>query len=213
MIRWWLVPIAAVLLAAPAPVPARETAEEVLEKVRQKYESIEDAQLSFSETDRFTLTTMERHVDGTLLMKKGNKYRVEFEGETIVTDGQTVWHYSASTHQVLIDRFKMDDRSLSPERILGAAPGDFEATLIGRDKVGKTEAIVLKLLPRGEHSSVKSMKLWVDDKEWFVRKAQVDDMSGKETSYVVHDAKFNSGVPDSRFTYQIPEGAETVDLR
>ena len=211
--RCWILPLALMLAVPAGRLNASDTAEEVLEKLRQKFNTIEDAELTFSETDRFTLTTMEHHVAGTLIMKKGNRYRVAMEGDTIVTDGETVWHYSAATRQVLIDHFKMDERSLSPERILAAAPGDYEAALLGREKVGKNETEVLKLIPQAAHSSLKAMKLWVDDKEWFVRKAELEDVGGKRTSYVVQEAKFNTGVPDSLFSYQIPAGAEVVDLR
>ncbi len=200
------------LLTAATRVAA-ETAQEVMEKVKHTYESIGDAELKFSETDRFALSNVERSITGTLQMKKEHKYRVAMGGDTIVTDGTTVWRYSASTNQVLIDRFKMDERAITPERILGAAPGEFVATLVGRDRVGTTDVVVLKLIPSGERSSVKSMKLWIDESEWFVRKAEVIDVSGKQTSYTVSEARFNLGIPDSRFTYSIPEGAEVVDLR
>ncbi|MBI4535252.1 MAG: outer membrane lipoprotein carrier protein LolA [Ignavibacteriae bacterium] len=190
-----------------------QTAQEVLEMVKKKYDSINDAQLKFSQKARFELARIEEHANGTLFVKKGNKYRVELEEQTIVTNGATVWSYSLPNNQVLIDNFKLQDNPFSPEKILTGAPKDFYATTLGRERVGKSEAIVLKLVPKDDQSVVKSMKLWVDDGDWLIKKVEISDVNGKQTEYLVNDIKVNIGLTDSRFTYQIPEGVEIVDLR
>jgi len=192
---------------------ADESAQDVLTKMRERYESLQDAQFTFSEKTLFGMTKIEQQVSGTLLLKKENKYRIELNGRTIVTDGKTVWSYSAQNNQVLIDDFKMDERSISPQRILAGAPEDYVPTLLGREKSGKLDLIVLKLLPRDEQSFIKSMKVWVDDDEWMVRKVELVEAGGKQTVYVVDDVKVNIGVTDSRFAYEIPQGADVVDLR
>jgi outer membrane lipoprotein carrier protein len=192
---------------------AEDTARDVLDRMKKKYDSIQDAQLRFSQRVKFEMAKIEQNVHGTLLVKKENKYRVELEGQTIVTNGETVWSYSQPNNQVLIDHFKMDDRSLSPERILTGAPEDFAATVVGREMMEKDGVIVLKLLPRDEQAFVRSMKLWVDDATWMIRRVELVDANGRETRYTVNDVRINVGIQDSRFTYQIPEGAEIVDLR
>jgi outer membrane lipoprotein carrier protein len=199
-----------IAFAAPA---LAQTAEEVLEQVRKKYDTVNDAELRFSQTVRFSMSKVEQRLDGTLLMKKGNRYRVETDEMTVVTDGETVWSYSRINNQVLIDRFKLDERSFSPERILMAAPADFSASLLGHEKVGKVEAVVLKLFPATDQSFLSVLKLWVDEGDHLIRKVEMTDANGKETTYVVTEIRINSGVTDGRFTYKIPEGVETVDLR
>ncbi len=192
---------------------AEETAQDVLEKVRKKYDSITDAQLKFSQKTRFEMTKVEQSVTGTLLLKKTNKYRVDTDDQTIVTNGETVWSHSSANKQVLIDHFKMNENIISPEKILTGAPSDFTSTMIGRDKIGKTDVMVLKLVPNNDQSMVKTMKLWVDNSTWLIKKAEIVDVNGKQTEYLVTDVKINTGLQDSRFTYQVPEGAEVVDLR
>ncbi len=192
---------------------AGESSEEILEKVRKRYDSINDAQVKFSQKTMFSISKLEQRTEGTLLVKKQNKYRVEFEDQTIVTNGQTVWSFSASNNQVLIDNFKMDERSFSPEKILTGAPGDFSSTLLGTDKQGKYTLTMLKLVPKGDQSVVAVLKLWVDNADWMIRKVEITDINGKQTVYTVNDIKVNTGLQDSRFIYQIPSGVEVVDLR
>ena len=204
--------IVVLLVALPYSASA-DTAKEIMQNVKKKYDSIEDADLKFVQKTTFGLSKIEQRSTGTLVFKKGNKYRVVTENQTIVTDGETVWSYSAANNQVLIDNFKMDENAFSPERILSGAPGDFGAVLLGEDRVGKTETVVVKLTPGDGHSTIKAMKLWVDNSTWLIRKAEISDVNGKDTEYTVTDIKINSGIEDSEFTYQVPGGAEVVDLR
>jgi outer membrane lipoprotein-sorting protein len=39
------------------------------------------------------------------------------------------------------------------------------------------------------------------------------DVNGRETQYTVRDIDINTGLDDSRFVFDIPEGVEVVDLR
>ena len=192
---------------------AGETAQDVLDKVKKKYDSINDALLRFSQKTRFELSKVEQNVNGTLLLKKENKYRVETEEQTIVTDGETVWSYSVSNKQVLIDHFKMDENTISPEKVLTGAPTEFYSTLLNREKMGKADVVVLKLVPKNDQSLVKTMKLWIDGSTWLIKKAEIAGVNGKQTEYVVSEVKINTGIQDSRFTYEAPEGTEVVDLR
>lgn len=190
-----------------------ETAQDVLDNVKKKYDSISDAQLKFSQRTRFELSKLEQNVTGILLLKKTNKYRVETDDQTIVTNGETVWSYTASNKQVLIDHFKMDENTISPEHVLTGAPAEFTSTLLGKEKIGKVDVAILKLVPQNDQSLVRMMKLWVDNATWLIKKAEITDVNGKQTEYVVTEVKINTGLPDSRFTYQVPEGTEVVDLR
>ncbi len=198
--------------AMAASVVWAQSAQDVLEKARKKYESLTDVQLRFTQTVKFPISSVEQRINGTLEMRKGNHYRVETEEMTVVTDGTTVWSYSRGTNQVLIDRFSMDERTFSPERILTAAPEDFTAMLLGKEKVGTQETVVLKLVPKGE-GFVKSMKIWIGTSDDLTRKVEMVDANGKETTYVVTDLRVDTGIPESRFTMKVPEGAEVVDLR
>ncbi len=205
--------IAAGMFFAGTQTTNAQTAAEVLEHMNGKYESISDAQIRFIQRVKLPMTKIDQSSAGTLFVKKSNKYRVELTDQTIVTNGETVWSYSRPSHQVLIDHFKMNDQSLTPERILTGAPEDFDATLLGDERLDGRKVVGLKLTPKGKNSFISSMKLWVDNGDWMIRKVEVSDAAGKNTTYTVSDIKTDTGLKDSRFTYQIPEGAEVVDLR
>lgn len=201
-----------VLLLAPASA-LTEDAQDVLARVRKKYDSVTDATLRFSQEVKFPLAGINQRLEGKLLLKKTNKYRVELDGQTIVTDGQTVWSYAVATNQVLIDKFKLNERMLSPERLLTTAPDEYAAHIVGKEKIGSAETIALLLTPRSESASVKSLRLWVDEGTSLVKQVLLVDVSGRETLYTVRDIDINRGLEDSRFVFTVPEGVEVVDLR
>jgi len=210
----WGSTIACLFIAAGGPLlSAEENASDVLEKVRRKYDSIRDAELKFSQRVTFERTRLSQTIPGTLVMKKGNHYRLEVGEQTIVTDGVTVWSHSRGTNQVIIDRFKMSEGSLSPERILTGTPEGFAASILGNERLGSTDVIALKLVPKDEQSFLTELKLWIDHDTWFIRKAEIIDVSGKKTAYEIEDIKMNSGVSDTIFSYDPPEGVDVIDLR
>jgi chaperone LolA len=190
---------------------AAEDAQEILQSVKRKYDAIKDAELKFLQRTTSQLSASKQSIAGTLFVKK-QKFRVEVEGQTIITDGDTIWSYNAATKQVVIDKFKKNSRTLSPEKILAAAPTNYSASLVGTEKIGKYATRVLQLVPKDEASLITTMKIWVDD-AWLIRKAEVSDLNGTITSYFVNELKLNANIPDSRFTYRIPKGVEAVDLR
>ena len=207
-----MVSLAALIVAAP-PAHPQESGQEILDKVRKKYDSVTDAEIWFTQRVKFSLSKAEETTSGTVLIKKEHKYRVEAGDQTIVTDGTTVWSYTASLHQVLIDHFKQDERSLTPENLLLGASGGYTPIFIGKERVGKVEASLLKLTPKDEQSMVTGIRLWVDERDWTVKQVEVLDVNGKQTTYTVQQLKLDVGLPDSRFTFQAPKGVDVVDLR
>jgi outer membrane lipoprotein carrier protein len=205
--------LALLMFASLTILTASQKAEDVLDKVRKHYDTITDAELQFTEKILFPMAKIEQQVSGTLFIKKTNKYRVELDEQVIVTDGQTLWSYSASNNQVVIDRFKQDQQSLSPEKILIGTPDNFTATTVGEEKIGGHETTVLKLVPKDDQSFIRSLRLWVDEKDWMIRQVEILDVSEKQTTYAVLQVRTNTGLQDSRFVYNIPEGVNVVDLR
>jgi chaperone LolA len=148
--------------------------------------------------------------EATLSMKKGNRYRIELEDQTIVTDGKSVWTYTKSTHQVIVDAYKEDPASFSPDKVLVNVPDNYTAVLLEPDSSGHP---ILKLTPKRPRSSMKWMKVWVDTDDMLMRTVQVLDASDNLTTYAVQDTKENVGIDDSRFRYEPPPGADVIDLR
>jgi len=192
------------------------TPTEVLENVQKKYTSTSDASAKFAQKVSFKYAKIEQAFTGTVKMKKGNRYRVESQQQTLVTDGKTVWLYTPATKQVLIDTYKNDARTFSPERMLLGLPKNFKATLLAEDAKAAGATYVMKLAPKANTESTKlfkSLKVWVLDDDWSIRKMEYIDLNETRTVYTLTDLEFDAGVADDVFRFTAPAKTSVVDLR
>ncbi len=198
-------------------VPAAQlkeiTAKDVTDRLQRRYDMIDDATTQFEQHVRFGFSAIEESFSGTLTMKKPNRYRIESEHQTIVTDGVTVWAYSPANNQVIVDRYKENQNSISPEQFMLNLPGNYHAVLLGTEKDKEISLINLKLTPKDERSFVKSVKIWVEEGNWMIRKILVLDVNDTETTYTISSIKLNTNVRETMFAFTPPPGTEIVDLR
>lgn len=201
------------IIALTNVVLANENPSKILTKLQKRYDGIKDATITFKQDVIFGVTKSEQSFAGTLLMKKGNRYRIELEDQVIATDGLSVWSYSKSSNQVLIDKYRDNPRSLSPDKLLVNIPEDYTVTILGKEKFGKKETVILKMIPNDKVSNLKWIKVWVDESDYLMYKVQVFDVSENLMTYTVENIKINSGLADTQFQFSIPSDAEVIDLR
>ena len=204
------------LLVLLRPVAAQEedlTVKQITDRVQRRYEMIDDAVVQFEQHVKFGFSDIEQTFDGVLTMKKPNRYRVESEHQTIVTDGTTVWAYSAANKQVIVDRYKENSNSISPEKFMLNLPDNYYVSILETKKDPAGAIVVLKLIPKDDRSFVKSVKLTIEVRTWIVRTIDILDVNETETVYTVRNIKLNTNVGDKSFTFETPPGADVVDLR
>jgi periplasmic chaperone LolA len=189
------------------------TVQYVTENLQKRFEMIDDVTAQFEQHIRNSLSNIEQTFRGTLMMKKPNHYRIESEHQTIVTDGVTVWAYSTANNQVIIDKYKENNNSLSPEQFMLNLPANYYASVLGSEKFSEGTVILLKLVPKDDRSFVKSVKLSVEEHGWLVRKIMILDVNETETTYTVKDIKLNTNIKEKTFVFETPKGAEVIDLR
>lgn len=189
---------------------------QVLDKVRDTYDNITDVTAAFTEEVKFKYSNIQQTLSGELEIKKGNKYRIQTDQQTIVTDGTTVWSYSPVNKQVLIDDYKENAKTFSPDKFLFSVPTDFQAVFLDEKKPESSQMYTLKLIPREgtpSAAAVKSLKLWVAAKDWSIRKVEYIDKNETQRTYTIHSMSLNTGIPDRNFTFTVPNGVQVVDLR
>ncbi len=189
-----------------------DDAEKIISHLQKKYDGMKDATISFTQKVQFNFTKKEQTFSGKITMKRGNKYRIEVGEQTIVTDGKTVWTYSKPNKQVLVNMYQEDEETLTPDKIMTALPKEYKSEIVGEEKIGKFKTTILKLQPK-ESSTIKSMKVWVDESEWLMRQIQIQDVSDNLSTYMIDEIKMNTGVADSYFKFDAPKGVEVIDMR
>jgi outer membrane lipoprotein carrier protein len=204
--------LAAVVFVLPL-LAGGKTAKEIIEKVQAEFDDMDDIVVSFTQTVRFKVSNAEQQTDGILYFKKSNRYRIETDQRVIVTDGVTSWSYNPKSNQVFIDAYRESSNTVTPDQVLLRYPRDYYSTLVKEEKVGADPCYLLKLTPKeGSSVAVTAMRIWVS-RRWHIRKVEQTDRSGTVTTYLVKDIALNKGIPDAKFRFDVPKGAEVIDFR
>jgi chaperone LolA len=185
---------------------------ELLSRLQKKYKTINDIAVTFDQHTLFGVSKSESRSKGTIVMKKGNKYRIEFSDRTIVTDGASVWSYSKTNNQVIINRYKEDSKTFSPDKVLLTIPEDYQSAVAGKETIGGIATSILQLTPKAKRSNIKWMKIWVDANDT-MRKVQLSDATETTMTYELSDIRLNPGIADSAFSYKAASDVEVIDLR
>jgi outer membrane lipoprotein carrier protein len=186
---------------------------ELTAHMQRRYLTIDNVVAKFTQQVKFGFSKMEQHFDGTLTMKKPKMYRIESEHQTLVTDGSTVWAHSPVNKQVVIDRYKENQNSISPDLFLLKIPSDYYSTLLGKETGAAKSLWTVKLVPKDDRSFIRSVKLWIVDGTWDVQKIAIVDVNETETTYVIDRLSVNTPINDTLFSFSPPSGTEIVDLR
>lgn len=192
------------------PFAYSQDAQEIIKKVQNNYKDLYDAKAEFSMTEKYS-GGKSTSSSGTIMIQKENKYKIKTKSYTLVTDGVTSWSYSPSKKQVVIDNYKDDGSTFSPNKFLFNYPENFYSDYVGEEKVNKKDCYVLKLTPRNK-GNIKSAKIWVDQAEYYIRKITITTSESTKT-YTLKSITLNPGLSSSEFKFTPPEGVEVIDLR
>jgi outer membrane lipoprotein carrier protein len=190
-----------------------QSGKEIIEILKKKYASIDDAVVKFEQTVKYGVSKFEQSFSGTFYFKKKNKYRIETDQQIVVTDGVTSWLYSKANNQVIIDKYREDKDTSSPEKFLLSISDEYIPVILRTERNEGKKIYILKLTPRDENSSIESAKIWIIEGDLQITRVEITDISGTVTTYSVKSIKINSGVEDSIFKFSIPSGVKVVDLR
>jgi len=199
------------------------SAEEIVEQVQEKEANLEDYSGTMCTT---VYLNGEKNLEEEtrIIYKKPNlmKTIVVEDGKDVesVSDGEFAWSYDAKTNTVT--KMKLPEEPLLTEKdfvnIIGNLVNESEVSMLGVEAVDGRSAYVLEARPKTEENEselISRTKIWVDRETWMVLKSSIYNNEGNLILEVeMRDLKINTGIPDSKFKFEIPEGAkvETLDL-
>ncbi len=192
---------------------AQEKAETIVSKIRQTYEQLESLKGDFEQQYTWSLAGETQVLNGTLYLKKGDRYRVETPNQMIITDGKTVWTYSLDKKQVFVDNLEKSKDNPLPRDLIIKYTHDFKPKLLRSEKVGAADCYVLALTPHDENSFIRSVTAWIDKSTWLAARIEQVDINDNKTVYVLKNPQRNVPLADALFTFDIPADTEVVDMR
>ena len=211
--------LAAVLLTGCVDQMSEMSADEIASMMEAKQESIED----FSAT--MVMTSSYGGEDATMQARMvtipPDKSRVEYiepaelAGTVMVTNGSTMWTYDPAKNQVTKmalpedEPFEMDYTGIVKDLM-----EKNDISYKGTENVGGRSTYVIEATPKDEtdRKFISKTRVWVDRENWMLLGTEMYDADGNPMVKVEYrDITFNTGIPDSEFIFEVPEGAEVVE--
>lgn len=196
-----------------SPVHAQDAdSTTILHEIQQRYESLDGLRADFTQVIRSDFADESTRMRGRLLLRE-NKYRVETNEQTLVTDGTTTWIYTPADEQVIINNAEQDASTLSPETFFTNYADRYaivEKNRVWRDRDHHWK---LKLTPKSPETLFEEVTLWVRRDDRIVTRLQVTDRDGSEITIFLDDIDLTPHLRASDFRFTPPDGVEVVDLR
>ncbi len=189
-----------VLLSAQDQDPKAKAILDDLSKITKAYKTI-TADYSFT-----ILNKEKKPVEKQAhkVQVKGNKFKLDIPGSTIVCDGATLWNYNKDAKEVTIKTFESsNDDQLNPSKIFTMYESGYKFKYDKEEKVGAAVCHVIDLHPsvNPEKKKFHTIKLYVDKVKKQVVKLTMLMKDGGQNVYEIKTFKPNSEIADAMFVF------------
>jgi outer membrane lipoprotein-sorting protein len=191
-----------------------QNAKDIIKDVQDKYDEIDNFSASFNQVETFKLTGSKNITSGKIYIKNGEKYYFESDDQKIITDGKTIWTFKGINKQVLIDKLRPGSGALLPRDILFKYPKKYFTTLLGKEKKSGKTIYKLRLDKKNDSDGfIKSIKIWVEDDSWLIKKIETTDINGNSTAFELSNINIKKKLADDMFELKITDDMNVIDMR
>src|SRR5687767_11443678 len=191
-----------------APTPAAETPPEqaqdaaaLLKRAAAAYGSVKSMKADFTQSQENPLLGRRTSSRGTVYQRRPDRFLMKFSqpaGDVIVSDGEYFWMYypSNDAKQVMRSRAAQAGGLDLLAQFVGDPTRRFTWTDHGAETVGGRATRVLTLVPR-ENAGYKSLKVWVDTRDFLVRRFELTTMNGVIQHFDLQNLETNVELGDA----------------
>jgi len=205
--------LALALLAVPA-VASDGLLSHLLQSVEARYNGARTLQVSFEET--YNGAGRGRQTEsGDLYLRKPGRMRWEYRtpaGKLFVSDGKQVYFYNPATNRAEKTKLRETEDMRAPLAfLLGKLVFDKDFTNFQLKNEGNDA--VITALPRSEKLPYKQVEFTVNPlKGYSIGRLVISGQDGSVLTFRFANEVVNPSISDRLFRFQLPEGAQWVDL-
>ena len=188
-------------------------AEKLLSEVIDKTASYDNFKVELS----YTMVNKEMDIDekktGIIYVAK-DKYRIEMEGQIIISDAKTVWTYLEDSEEVMVSDVEDNDESISPTKILTTYDENYKAKFEQDNKYKNSDLKSIYLKPN-DGKQFEKMTILVNQKNLTLEQVSVFDKNGNVFTYHIVKLTPNLDLPDGTFTFNPADypDVDVIDMR
>jgi len=189
----------------------------VVDRVRATCLRTQDLSARFQQTATNRTLGQVQEASGLFLAKRPGMMRWAYEkpeARLFVTDGKTLWAYSPTEKQVVVQNVADALASRLPLSFLAGncnLATDFDIALVENAGTrGSPTTRILDLKPKQPEAGIVRMLLEVTTKGYTVDKTTLFDSYGNTTAIALTHLKLNTGLDDQQFRFTPPPGVSVV---
>ena len=195
------------------PAHAAGEVETIIAGVENAYKEVQTLKADFVQVTRSKAMGTETKQRGKVRLKRPKKMRWLFTqpgGQEFVTNGETMWVWSAADNQVIVSSGVGGASSGMAQLLddLDRLSEIFDVELLPAE--GRPNTVLLGLKPRQE-ASFQSLKLRLMKKTFMVSEVLMIDAFGNEVELAFNMVKTNAPLEDSEFVFKVPDGAQVLN--
>ena len=200
-----------VFLALPAS--AESDVDAVIKGVEAAYKDVQTLKADFVQITRSKAMGDETRRRGKVRLKRPKKMRWVFTqptGQEVVTNGETMWVWSAADNQVIVSKGVAAGGSGVSQLLddLNRLGELFNVEIL--ESKGRPNTILLGLKPKTD-AGFQSLKLRLMKKSYLVDEVVMIDAFGNEVQLTFNMVKTNAPLEDSEFNFVVPDGAQVLN--
>lgn len=191
-------------------------AEKILEQLSEKFKSYASMKIDFT----YTMVNKQENINeskkGSIWLK-GDKFKLEITGQTIINNTKTVWTYIQEANEVQIADYVPDENgeSLTPYQMLTTFKSKYKYRFIKEEVQNGKTVQILDLYPLKGGTTFHRTRLIVDKNAESIISSTLYDRNGGEYTYKLDNMQTNQTLNDAFFIFDQTKypNVEVIDLR
>ena len=188
---------------------AQTMASELVKKTIDKINKHKNVEFVFDYDMSNETIAVTESASGTAYMQ-GEAYKMEIEGQQIISDGKTLWTYLIDDEEVMVSNPTDDDNIITPIKLLTTYDKDYTM------KYGKSSEKGIKVVemsnPKGEFSKVT---LKINEAKLEIVSATISNRSGDAFTIKIKKTVFDQDLEAKFFTFdeKAHPKVDVIDMR
>jgi outer membrane lipoprotein carrier protein len=190
-------------------------AKAILDGVSKKFSQLKSVVANFILKVEGANNSVTESKKGTVYLK-GAKYKVNLDGQEIISDNKTSWTYAKDANEVTINNIDPNSSSLSPAKLFtNFYDKDYLYRLDGETTEKGKVLQNIEMTPTDKSKNVFKVIVSIDKKGQNISRMKVFEKNGNHYTYEITSFTPNTNVSDATFSFDPKKypGVEVVDLR
>ena len=172
----------------------------LINKISKRYKKFSSIKADFTYSIESKAEKINEKQKGNIVIK-GNKFRLDIAGQTIICDNKTQWTYSKEINEVNIQHYKPKAGIMKLDDIFTMYNKGFVSKLGETVKENGRELTILELSPKDKKKNYFKIKLYVEKNNQQIIKSVIFDKNGSIHTYSIVNQIPNIKFDDGYFTF------------